>query len=136
MYRKIIIVLITLIFILACKSNTNQIVNHKREGKWITYDTLDFIYTTIGKYKNGNEIGVWKQYYNKQLVKKERYHKKFSKIIYYHPNGKVMKKGYAKTDNNDLELHWYYFGKWYFYNISGKLDSIKTYQKENISTSL
>lgn len=130
MFRKISFTFIVVTCIIACKSKTNQIINHKKEGKWITIDTLDYIYITKGKYQKGNEIGTWRQYCNGKLVKKEKYHKSTSNIKFYHPNGKIMKKGHTKSDHNAIEDHWYYYGKWYFYNTKGKLDSIKTYKKE------
>lgn len=129
-YRKYFF-FIFLISVLSCKSRLNQIVNHQREGKWVTIDTLDFIYITKGKYHKGLEIGTWKQFCNGKISKKEKYYKEFSSIKYYYPNGKIMKRGYVKLDSNASEEHWYYFGKWYYFNEKGKLDSIKTYQKED-----
>ena len=135
-YRKLLFISISITCFISCKSKTNQIVNHKREGKWITIDTLDYIYIAKGKFHKDNEIGTWRQYCNGKLVRKEKYHKETSSIKYYYPNGKIMKRGHTKSDHTSLEYHWYYYGKWYFYNASGKLDSIKTYKKENITDTL
>lgn len=119
----------------SCKSKTNQIVNKHREGKWITIDTLDAIYTTKGKYCKGNEVGTWKQYRNDKLVRKEIYSTNASRLIFYYPNGKIMKKGHTKIDREEKEDHWYYVGDWRFYNPKGPLDSIKTYKKEEYKKS-
>ncbi|MBY0243889.1 MAG: hypothetical protein K2Q03_00385 [Sphingobacteriaceae bacterium] len=114
---------------MSCKLKRNQILNGNREGKWITIDTLDYIYVTKGRFRKGNEVGTWRDYCNGKLVKKEKYRKNTSSITYYYLNGKIMKKGKTKTDNDGLSYHWYYYGKWHFYNANGKLDSIKTYKK-------
>lgn len=125
------LLIIILISFHGCNSKINQIINNQREGKWITHDTLDFIYTTKGKYNKGTEIGTWKHFYKGKIVRKEKYIKSMCKTIIYHPNGKIMKKGYTKLESGEKEDHWYYFGDWYFYNTKGQLDSIKKYKKEN-----
>jgi hypothetical protein len=123
--------------IFSCKSKVNQIVNHQREGKWITIDTLDSIYIAKGKYRMDNEIRTWKYFYNGKMVRKEKYKKRgVCKTKFYLSNGKIMKKGSTKLESNSKEDHWYYYGKWYFYNANGKLDSIKTYEKESIANVL
>jgi antitoxin component YwqK of YwqJK toxin-antitoxin module len=129
-YKPLFTIAIT-ISIISCKPKLNQMVNHQREGKWITTDTLDSIYTTKGRYRKGTEIGTWKYFYNNRLVQKEKYHKSICKTTFYYPNGKIMKQGNTKSESNATETHWYYFGKWYFYDKSGKLDSISNYKKEN-----
>ncbi|WP_281322206.1 hypothetical protein [Flavobacterium aestivum] len=134
-YLKLIF-LIFLLFFLGCKTKTNQIVNHQREGKWITVDTLDYVYITKGKYKKGKEKGTWKYLYNGKVVRKERYKNGICHAYFYYPNGKIMKRGYTKLDSNDTVNHWYYYGKWYCYNKNGILTTIKTYEKGKIIDSL
>ncbi|WP_124019477.1 hypothetical protein [Flavobacterium laiguense] len=106
-------------------------INHQREGRWVTMDTLDSIYITKGKYRKNAEIGTWKYLYNGRIVKKEKYRNRVCKTTFYHPNGKIMKQGYTKLDSDANEDHWYYFGKWSFYDSKEKLDSVKIYEKEN-----
>ncbi|SNR95125.1 hypothetical protein [Flavobacterium sp. ov086] len=134
-FSKFLFVII-IINLLGCKSKTNQIKDHQREGKWVSIDTLDYIYITKGKYHKGIEVGTWRHYYNQKMIKKEKYHKGSSYIKYYYPNGKIIKRGHTKSDSNEIEDHWYYYGKWYFYNEKGKLDSIKTYKKESVTDSV
>lgn len=131
MLKKLILIFAIISFCLSCKSKINQVVNQQREGKWITIDTLDSIYITKGKYKKGIEKGTWKYFYNNRLVKKEKYNKGICNTTFYHPNGKIAKKGNTKLESNSIEDHWYYTGKWAFYNPKGKLDSTKIYKKEN-----
>jgi len=133
---KFLFTIIIIISLLGCKSKINQTKDHQREGKWVTIDTLDYIYITKGKYHKDTEIGIWKHYYDKKMIKKEKFHKGSSYIKYYYPNGKIMKKGHTRSDSNEKEDHWYYYGKWYFYNEKGKLDSIKTYRKETVTDSI
>lgn len=128
---KIIFIISCLICILGCNPQINQIVNKKKDGKWITVDTLDYIYVVKGKYSNGNEVGTWKYFYNGKMERKEKYRKGICNATIYHPNGKIMKKGNTRFDSNGEGDHWYYFGKWSFYNTKGKLDSIVTYIKEH-----
>jgi hypothetical protein len=122
--------------IIGCASRINQVVNHQREGRWKTTDTLDFVYISKGKYHKGKEIGTWKYFYNGKIVRKEKYHDTICNMTFYHPNGKIMKQGKSKTESNSETSHWYYFGKWHFYNTKGKLDSIKEYQQEIATDSL
>ncbi len=61
---------------MGCKSAINQVKNNKQEGKWIITDTLDYPYTTIGRYKKGMPVGAWKYIYNNKIDRKERYKKK------------------------------------------------------------
>ena len=129
-YSKFIL-LIILISIFSCNPKINQTVKKQREGKWIIIDTLDSIYIAKGKYRNDKEIGTWRYFYNGHMIKNEKYRKSFTKTTFYHSNGKIMKRGKTKTETNTLETHWYYYGKWHFYNKEGKLDSIKFYTKEN-----
>jgi antitoxin component YwqK of YwqJK toxin-antitoxin module len=135
-HPKLLYTILILIAIISCKSKTNQMVNHQREGKWITTDTLDSVYVTKGKYHNGTETGTWNYFYNKRLVQKEKYHKNSCTTTFYYPNGKIMKKGNTKSDSNPDGDHWYYFGKWYFYDKTGKLDSIKDYKQENTTSEI
>lgn len=129
--QKFILTVFILISFLNCKPKINQTVNNLPEGKWITTDTLDFIYITKGKYHEGSEVGTWKFYNNHKLVKKEKYKNTFCKTRFYYPNGKKQKQGYTKLVVEDSLSHWFYSGKWRFYNQKGKLDSIKNYTPEN-----
>jgi hypothetical protein len=75
------------------------------EGRWITVDTLDFIYITKGKYHEGAEIGTWKYIYKNKMVRKEKYRNGICKTVFYYPNGKIMKKGITKLESTTNEDH-------------------------------
>lgn len=134
--HKFIFTISVLISLVSCKSRINQTVNNLPEGKWITTDILDFIYTTKGKFRKGIEVGTWKSFKNGKLVKKEKYKKNLCKTTFYFPNGEKQKQGYTKLVMEDSLLHWFYFGKWHFYNQNGKLDSIKNYTQESFDMNL
>ncbi|WP_051590633.1 hypothetical protein [Flavobacterium daejeonense] len=135
-YHKLILIITISISILSCKSKINQTINNIPEGKWITIDTLDFIYTVKGKYRKGVEVGTWKSFNNRKLVKKEKYKKNLCKTTFYFPNGKKQKQGYTKLVVEDSLSHWFYSGKWRFYNQEGQLDSIKNYTQESFDLKL
>ncbi|MBF4519150.1 hypothetical protein IRZ71_22580 [Flavobacterium sp. ANB] len=122
-------ILFLLVFgLFGCRTPINRVINDKREGYWMTVDTLDHIYVTQGRYQNDFEKGTWKHFYNGKLVRKERYKNNICKTKYYYPNGNLMKKGSTKLEINNSEMHWFYFGEWRYYKENGKLDSIKNYQ--------
>ncbi len=124
--RKLIFILIlTLIF--GCK--TNQTINKVRKGYWIeTYKIGESEYKSTGTYSNGNPIRKWKYYKNDTLYQKEKYHKNICKTIYYHKNGKVMQRGQSMIEIKNGQLHWFYFGNWYFYDANKKLIKLKNYE--------
>lgn len=136
MCHKFILIIFILISLLGCKSKINQTANNLPEGKWITTDTLDFIYITKGKYRKGIEVGTWKSFNNGKLVKKEKYKKNLCKTTFYFSNGKKQKQGYTKLVIEDSLSHWFYSGKWRFYKQNGKLDSIKNYTQESFDLKL
>lgn len=119
-----------------CKSKINKLIDNKREGLWVTVDTFDYVYITKGRYKNDMEVGTWKHFNNGKLVRKEKYRNSLCKTKYFYPNGKLMKKGFTKVNVDNNEIHWFYFGKWSYYNENGKLDSIKDYKIDNKLDSL
>ncbi|WP_428223796.1 hypothetical protein [Flavobacterium sp.] len=131
MNRKIPFYLICLLF-LNCK--TNQTINGKREGGWITQFALDSInnkgiYKTKEYYRRGVPIRTWKVYLDGKLTKKEKYRNDSTSIVTeYYPNGKIMKSGGAKIQYSKKEIHWFYSGPWKYFDEKGKLFCIKHYE--------
>lgn len=124
-----VILLISILFFLGCKTKINQVKNNLPEGKWVMIDTLEYPYITKGKYHKGKEIGTWKYTYNGKLDRKEKYKNGQCFTKFYYPNGKLMKKGYTQFDDNEKEAHWFYTGDWDFFNDKGQLVSVKTFDK-------
>ena len=128
---SIVILLISILFFLGCKTKINQVKNNLPEGKWVMIDTLEHenIYITKGKFHKGKEIGTWKYTYNGKLDRKEKYKNGQCFTKFYYPNGKLMKKGYTQFEDNVKEAHWFYTGDWNYFNENGQLVSIKTFDK-------
>ena len=123
--EKLFFILI-LFSVFACK--TNQTINKVREGFWIeSYDLGKDVYKSTGTYKKGNPVKKWKYFKNDTIYQKEKYRKDICKTIYYHKNGKIMQRGQSKIETQE-QLHWFYFGDWFFYDDNQKLLKIKHYE--------
>ena len=131
-----IIILIVIISFSSCKTQINQTKNNLQEGKWVTVDTLDFPYVSKGKYHKGKPKGTWVYIYNGKLDRKEKYKKTKCLTIFYHPNGKIMRKGYTEFDNNQGKTHWYYSGKWCYFDKNGLQTRTNIYKKGKIIDSI
>lgn len=99
-----------------------------REGKWITWwDEEEKVPMSIVNFKNGYEKGVQKEYnLDGTLRLKFRFLKNRVHVKYYHSNGKLEKKGWSIMDYK--ELHYYWHGKWKFYNEKGKFERSALYK--------
>ena len=104
--------------------------NGKPKGLWITYwDETEKIPMSVASYKNGYEAGVSKEYHqNGNLRLKFRYHKSRMRVKYYDENRKLERKGWSVIEYNEADTHYYWHGKWKFYNKKGKLDMVAWYQ--------
>ena len=122
-------VFLLIISILSCKTQLNQTKNNLQEGKWITIDTFDYPYISKGKYHRGKPKGSWVYIYNGKLDRKEKYKKNKCLTTFFHPNGKIMRKGYTQLDDNDKETHWYYSGKWNYFDENGLPTRTNIYEK-------
>lgn len=128
--KYLFITLFLVITLIGCKTPPiNQKVNKKREGLWVEQYELDSTkYKSIGKYKTGNPIKKWHYYTNNKINKKEVYRKNKCHITYYNANGTIQSKGKTKLVVTDLEIHWFYYGYWKYYDENGKLISTKKYE--------
>lgn len=135
-HTLLIITTVVITSLFSCKSKINQTVNKQKQGLWIEYDTLEYIYKTVGKFKDNSEIGTWKYYYNNKLVRKEKYYKENCKTKFYYPNGRLEKKGYTKHEIKNNLNHWYYYGTWKYYDTTGKFINKKIYYKGKTADSL
>ncbi len=111
----------------SCSTKLNQFKEGKKQGKWITKTADGEVYKE--RFKNGQEVGTWKQINQGKLFKKERYKRNESYLTFYHPNKKVMSTGKTKMDSTDEMIHWYYTGKWLYYNDKGDLIETRLYDK-------
>lgn len=133
MLKNILLTLLSVFVFVSCQTKTNQYIkisekSQKRHGKWIEkYPTEEGTLITVGKYKKGEKVGVWKTTLENQLYQKEKIRRKKIKMFVYHRNGNIMERGQSKLDISENERHWYYFGDWKFYDENGKLKYVKKY---------
>ncbi|MCP4553180.1 MAG: hypothetical protein GY834_14330 [Bacteroidetes bacterium] len=135
MKQQIITILLFLIITSSakaqCKYYNKLDKNGKKMGLWLSYwDKKKTIYHTKFHYKNGREIGVNKTYNRDgKLMTKERHVKGRIKVKIYDEQGKLQRKGWAKIDFNAENLHFYWHGRWKFYNEKHQLVGISMYEK-------
>ena len=112
----------------------NRTKHGLRQGLWIGYaDSSHTIIDWKGRFKKGNEKGVWKYYYSNGFVrKKEKYYARKIKTYNYYENGRVQSTGYAKIESDEEKLHYFYYGPWYYYSEEGKPTKIAYYEKGDI----
>ena len=129
--RYSITILCFLFLLTGCKIKPiNQKINKKREGHWIEkYNQDSLEYKSIGKYKKGEPVKKWRYLVNNAIIKKEIYKRDICFTTFYHKNGKIQSKGKTKFVENKLEMHWFYLGKWKFFDENGKVILIKKYDE-------
>lgn len=110
--------------------------NYSFDGKFVSVDSLEYLYVIKGRHKKGVQVGKWKYYYNSILDRKEIYKGNTCFTKYFHKNRKLKQKGYTKIEYKKVETHWYYHGNWKYYNSKRKLIVIKNYQKGEFKDSL
>ena len=95
----------------------------QRQGRWIVYtDTSKTLKLVEGRYRNGNSVGKFK-YYTMQGVLERKEISRFKKLrtTFYYPNGSVRLKGKARIENTPEKIHYFFYGKWRYYDEKGKL---------------
>ena len=113
---------------LSCKTNQFNKVGQSH-GRWEFADTLGTqVYKYGGRYKNGIECGKWKYHLGGKLARKEKYRKNISYNQFFHENGKVSSRGKSQLDVSAAEIHWYYFGDWEYFDETGRLTMVKTFE--------
>ena len=110
----------------------------EQQGRWRTYfddDTRQRPFTT-GRYRHGRPVGHWRYYTQPgPLDHEERYHRQFSDLTFYHPNGRVAQQGRARVADEGAVLHYYWFGEWRKFTDTGRLLEIDTYEKGRLVAS-
>jgi hypothetical protein len=97
--------------------------NGKRKGLWVNYwDEEKKIPMTKNHFKDDRETGVCKEYHNNGKIRlKFRYRKERIRVKYYNEKGRLEQKGWAKMDFTEKEIHYYWHGKWKFFDENRKL---------------
>lgn len=126
MHKSLLFLAISMMLI-SCR--TNRVIDGKRVGLWIEHDTIEgSVYTSRGRYKNDFEVGKWRHFKNKTVVKTEKYHDSICLTTHYHANGNVRLQGKTKLQERENELHWFYFGPWNEYDSVGNLLETTVYE--------
>lgn len=103
----------------------------QRTGKWTTYlDSAKTVKSFEGRFRKGNPVGTC--YYYKMdgvLERKEINRFKILKTTFYYPDKTKRLKGQAKIDNTSEKIHYYFYGKWKYYDEAGKLLKYCYYDK-------
>ncbi|MCF8367692.1 MAG: hypothetical protein K9G76_01525 [Bacteroidales bacterium] len=109
---------------------TNQFNNNGlKQGKWISFwDETCMIPRSIAVYKNGKETGKCYEYYrNGEVRLKFRYQLNRIRVKYFSEEGIRQQKGWAIMEYTKDDTHYYWHGKWKFYDEHGKLINITFY---------
>jgi len=101
----------------------------KRKGLWIEYwDEEEKVPMSKAWFKNDKEYKSKEYYLNGKIRLKMKWHGERIKIKYYDTNRKIEQKGWAIFDFNKEDIHFYWHGKWKYYNDRRKLIKVCLYQ--------
>jgi antitoxin component YwqK of YwqJK toxin-antitoxin module len=135
-------------FVCLCLSSFGQLIhrklnayapNGKKVGLWITYFNEDEeekkLVSSRVHYKEGYETGVCKHYYSNGNIRlKWRYYQNRIRAKYYSEDRQIEQKGWSKIDWSEKQIHYYWHGKWKFFDDHRKLIRVGFYQNgEEIS---
>ncbi len=126
---KAIPLLLILLFLQSC--TINQTVNGEKVGRWVYKTTVDQKNREVvrGRYDNrGFQKGTWLYRYKGKLYKKEQFKDTIAYTTYYHPNGKIAKRGQTRLRSTPSGLHFFYFGSWFIYDTKEQLTTVRHYE--------
>lgn len=99
-----------------------KLADYVRDGKYYEYWDKDSTKINArGHFCAGTPCKTWK-YFNSDGTRrmKVKYRDQL-KIKYYSASGKLNKKGFAMLDINSQEVHFYWHGRWKYYDKRRKL---------------
>lgn len=97
----------------------------ERHGPWREYfDKEERHLANRGSYRRGRPVGRWQTYSPSGAREHtEQFHRKpygLVTIAYYHPNGRVSKRGQARYRAEPTGAHFFWFGEWQRFDAAGK----------------
>ena len=120
-----------LLLLAACTPRLNRLDHAgNRTGRWaLDYDSAGTRPLLRERFRHGRPVGYARHYsYTGQLERQEHYRRHgFSTITYYHPNGRVARRGQARLVAEPDGQHFYWFGEWPAYDEAGRLLKVDTY---------
>ncbi len=83
-----------------------------------------------GRFRHGRPVGK-ALYYDMKGVLERKEISRFKKLktTFYYPDGNVLMKGQARLDENPQKVHYYFFGRWKYYDEQGQLVKYRYYEK-------
>ncbi len=98
----------------------------ERHGPWREYfDNEERHLANRGRYRQGLPVGRWHTYSPSGAREHtEQFHRTpygLVTIAYYHPNGRVAKRGQARYRAEPTGAHFFWFGEWQRFDAAGKL---------------
>lgn len=104
----------------------------ERHGPWVSYyDTSNTVRANTGHFRHGREVGRWRYYTpGAGLERWERFHRNrlgVVSIAYFHPNGRLARRGRARYVQEADGAHFYWFGDWRVYDPTGTPIKVETY---------
>ncbi|MCC6371405.1 MAG: hypothetical protein IT236_10405 [Bacteroidia bacterium] len=137
--RGALIYLFLFAFIFSQAQRINRLdKNGQRTGKWVSYqDSAKTIKAFEGRFRNGYGVGKSRWYNNEGQVERKEI-SRFGKLrtTTYHPNGKIRSKGQARLENLSDRIHYYYYGRWKYYNEEGQLVKYTYFEKGQMKQSV
>jgi antitoxin component YwqK of YwqJK toxin-antitoxin module len=104
----------------------------RNHGRWKVHLGDDNIVIRNGRFRHGKEVGTWRYYYpSGQLYMKERYSRKSDeiKVIKYHENGNIARKGSARFIQTSTLDKYFWFGDWEVYDANGNFSHLEEYKQ-------
>ena len=93
-----------------------------RNGKHFEYWDRDSTYLSArGHFCHGKPCRTWKYFWEDGTRRMKVKYGDRLKMKYYKSNGQLDKKGYARLDINSIDIHFYWEGKWKYYDDKRKL---------------
>lgn len=97
----------------------------QRHGPWREYfDQSNQHLANRGRYRHGLPVGTWRHYSpTGPLEYREKLHRRprgLATLSYYHPNGRLAKRGQAQYRAEPTGAHFFWFGEWKCYAPSGQ----------------
>lgn len=102
----------------------------EKDGLWITRFPGDTnVISSRVHYKDGNEKGVCKHYHPNGVMRiKWRYMENRIRVKYFSEARQLELKGWSKIDRSTSIIHYYWHGKWKYFDENRKLINVAIYE--------
>lgn len=109
----------------------------KRKGLWITYwDEEKKVPMSKVWFKDDKENRGKEYHISGKMRLKLKWYGKRIKMKYYDTERKIEQKGWATIDFNKEDIHFYWHGKWKYYDDRRKLIKVCLYQNGEMAEEL